>query len=251
MHLSRLKNLLLCGIGLWLAGCNAPHNNPLDPASPNYRTPADPLRLTGLVHSEHISYYLFPTTDSYAVIAQLSGEDAVLQDSAWVSYDSGNPVGMDRIAPDRWSARFAASNTDPQLETVIGQPFVFTVRDYHGVMTTLDPLFMWRVIADVPKVTSPSAYDTVGAFATLVWEPFSAHFPFGFRAEIISTTQVPAASVWSSGLLQDTARTIQCPDSLPNGDYYWTITVVDSFQNTSRSKQGTFVVEAIAPEPLP
>jgi hypothetical protein len=38
-------------------------------------------------------------------------------------------------------------------------------------------------------------------------------------------------------------------DTLTDGSYYWTISVVDSFNNVSRSKEGRFEVLSAQPQP--
>jgi hypothetical protein len=253
MHLSWLKIVLLFGFGLLFIGCSAPHDNPLDPASSRYVEPVptpDPAQLSGHIHSVHISY-IFPSTDSYAVVAELDGADASLQDSVWVAYNGYPPVALSRIQAGLWSTRFAAVYFgDPQLGGIVGHPFVFTARDAEGVISTTDSVYMWRVIEGVPAVASPTALDTVSYNPTLNWQAFTASFPFGYQAKVINTTEEVETVVWTSALLQATVRAAQCPDSLPDGNYYWTITVVDSFQNTSRSKQGTFVVRSTDVEPV-
>jgi hypothetical protein len=42
-------------------------------------------------------------------------------------------------------------------------------------------------------------------------------------------------------MLTDTV--VSYPDSIPDGDYYWTVTAEDSFDNSSRSKEGPFKIQ--------
>jgi hypothetical protein len=228
----------------------------LDPISPRYRGAIPvPAVLTGTVRSVHISR-IFPSTDSYSVVAELGGQDAGLQDSAWVAFNSGSGVGLVRLGPTLWGTIFSASYFHapdfPHLGTVVGRPFLFTARDGQGLMHETGPAYMWRVIEGVPGVLSPKADSAntpaqVDAHPDYVWEPFSSDFPFGYEVNVINMTEGFETTVWTSPLLGDTVLTMQQPDSLPlpAGDYYWTVTVEDSFENSSRSKQGMFTV---APE---
>jgi len=93
-------------------------------------------------------------------------------------------------------------------------------------------------------VISPDSGETVLKYPTFIWHAFEADFPVGYQASVINLSEGIETAVWTSALLSDTVLSLKEPDSipLPNGDYYWTITVQDSFENTSRSKEGTFTV---------
>jgi len=240
---------LLVGV-LWLwCGCSAPHDNPLDPSSPRYRGPdPTPAQLTASVRSVHISRN-FPTTDSYSVITELDGPDAARQVSAWVAYDGGSAVALLRTAPATWATIFAASYFQyPNLGTVVGHPFMFTAQDADSGIHLVGPAYMWRVIEDVPQLASPVLSDTVySATPTYSWDRFDADFPFGYEVNVVNLTAGFETTVWTSPLLpsgSDSILSVQQPESLLDGDYYWTITVEDSFENSSRSKEGGFTIIA-------
>lgn len=248
MHVKSTIPLLLLALWLIGLGCSAPHDSPYDPESENYRPPpATPSGLSARVHSLHITR-IFPTTPSYSVIAELYGDEAAEQDSAWVSYHGQAELTLRLVEPDNiWAFTFSASyfgSDDPQLGGVIGRPFVFRSKDNQGYRHDVGPVYLFRVIEGVPEVISPAGGDTVGQLPLLSWQPFTASFPFGYMAVVVNIQATYQTTVWTSPLLGDSVLSVQIPDSLPlpDGDYFWTISVSDSFLNSSRSKEGPFVV---------
>jgi hypothetical protein len=224
------------------SGCSAPHDNALDPGSQHYVAPSLPAaNLSGRARSLHISRKF--GSDTYSVICELFGSDAARQDSAWVSFNGQDSVSLSRTDPATLSTVFAASYFgDTRLSSVLGCPFTYQSKDNGGASHVIGPVFMWRVIESSPALTSPSGDDTTDAHPKLTWNAFSAAYPFGYRADVVNLTDGFETAAWTSPLLHDSILHVECPDSLPEGEYYWTIAVVDCFQNSSRSKEGTFTV---------
>jgi hypothetical protein len=240
----RLKaRYLIPLLGLLWLGCSAPHDNPLDPESDRYHPLTPPQQLSARVRSMHVSRN-FPSTDTYLVIAELFGADAPDQDSAWVSYKNyaAERLGWDSTA-QIWVTNFSTSYfNDPHLGSVIGQPFVFAARR-GAIRTSVGPVYLFRVIESVPQLTSPTGEDTVGSQPTLIWPMFTGGFPFEYLV-IVIRVNTSNDTVWVSPRLPSSVLSAQVPDSLVDGTYYWTITVFDEFENSSRSKEGVFYVVA-------
>lgn len=177
-------------------------------------------------------------------VAELSGGDAALQDCVWVRFGSRTPVPLSRTSAALWATVFSASYfSDPHLLSEIGLPFVFQSLDNRGVAHETGPAYLFRVIEGVPVALTPAAQDTVGPRPTLVWEAFNAGFhPFFYRPAVYVSAEDFIFTVWTSELLPDSLHRVTVTDSLADGPYYWTVTVVDTFDNSSRSKEGIFVV---------
>ncbi|MBU0509803.1 hypothetical protein KKH27_13345 [bacterium] len=236
---------LIWGLVAFL-GCSAPHDNPLDPKSDRYPGPPPAeVDLWGRARSVHISRH--GTSDTYSVVVELDGPDVGIVTEASVTFEGSPPVSLRQtIASDMWTVSLPAGNfTGSQLGGAIGLPFLFTARDADGRVYEVGPVYMWRVITDTPLVLSPSNGDTVSAWPVLEWQAFAANFTFGYRAEIVNKTEAFETVIWTSSLLPSNVLSLQMLDSLSPGDYYWTLTVVDSFANSSRSKQGAFVVDSL------
>jgi hypothetical protein len=243
---------IILGLGLLLLlggsfGCSAPHDNPLDPASDRYHPPVATADLTGHVRSVHVSR-IFPTTDSYSLVTELDGSDAALQDCVWVSYMGRTPIALSRTSATQWATVFAAAYFgDSHLQSEIGLPFVFHCLDLSGIQREVGPAYLFRVIEDVPRVLEPDSEDVVSPRPVLSWEPFAADFrPFYYRPAVYASAENFVFTVWTADLLPETQNSIVVPDSLADGAYYWALTVVDTFNNSSRSKEGMFTVLASA-----
>ncbi|MCB9391432.1 MAG: hypothetical protein H6506_02135 [Calditrichaeota bacterium] len=233
-----------------LTSCSAPHDNPLDPESANYVAPIPPEEIEPVptfqarVRSVHTAR-LFPTTDSYSVLTELWPDSAIQIDSVKVHYDSRAAVRMSLTNEGRWAATFTSSYfQDDYLESVVGQPFDFLVhssKDSHEV----GPVYLFRVLQATPVVTSPDSNQVVGHQPQFNWEPFSALFPFRYQVALDRILDFSiVARIWASDTLSSNQRIVQYPDSLEDDDYYWTLYVYDEFTNSSRSREGYFVVEA-------
>ncbi|MBI5058735.1 hypothetical protein HZB60_03005 [candidate division KSB1 bacterium] len=238
---------LLTGLLLLVAGgCTAPRDNPLDPRSDLFVPPVEeptPPEFWYRVRTVHVSRN-FPTTDVYYVQTELSvlGPDAA--DSVMVRYKqgAGTLLNEDEIT-GVWGGTFNPGYFgDQHLESTPGFPFVFTayVRD-KGAYSPPEASVV-RVITETPVILSPAHGDTVGSMPELVWEAFNADFAYGFKVTVISHTAVDTA--WTTPLFASALLSVTVPDSvaLEPGEYNWTLAVIDSFENYSRSKEGEFVV---------
>jgi hypothetical protein len=237
---------LLALLPLLIWGCAAPHDNPLDPKSDHYVAPQpepEPVVFGTQIYSVHLARFGF--SDSYSVIAHLSETASTPEvDSAWVTYDGRDRVRMTAQPPtyDLWATQFAASYFHDSLDAVIGRSFIFEVRDAADSTYVLDPVYLYRFIEEVPLVIEPDSQDVVTPYVVLKWQRAAAGYPYQCRAAI--TSNLTGIELWASDLMSSTADSAVVTDSLANGDYFWTVTIIDDFANTSRSKEGFFTVTA-------
>jgi hypothetical protein len=238
---------------VWLlTGCNAPHDNPLDPKSSHYIAPTP--QLSGHVYSRHISsHYL---DDIFSVNTDLSGLDATSMDSAWVAYDTTRAKSMELSESGIWVTSFDRSTfQDPELTTIIGRPFHFWVLAANGIRYEIAPAYVWRIIDAVPVINSPVNFASTDSLPVLAWQPFPTLRKFHFLASVLQRIFVFDSSgtdstgvdstLWTSSQLPVDARSVQVTSSLDSGNYFWTLTVEDDYGNTSRSKEGEFLVNRV------
>lgn len=238
--------LILCGL-LCLCACSPAHVNPLDPESRIiYPLPSDlPSSCTTRVRSVHIAHST--GAETYSVLAEAWSDGSLIMDSVWVTYVDGPALELRLTTDNVWSARMAASYFgDPYLGGVIGQPFGFMVRLSNDSIYRREPVYLFRVIETTPEIISPIHGQTVGAHPDLEWAPFTATFPFHFLVTVVEPFEPPfyETIVWTSGNMDSTRTGITVGDSLSDGQYYWTLTVADPFDNWARSTEGTFTVTA-------
>jgi hypothetical protein len=198
------------------------------------------------VWSEHVSW-IFPPTDRYQVLAELTNPDITfIIDSVWVTYDGRPPIVADRSGNFTWVGRFSGSYFgDAHGVSAIGNPFYFVATDLPDTLYEAGPAYLFRVIETVPTTLEPDSNDVTGPWVTLQWLPFPAAFPFTyFVSAVFRGDTVPDTTIWTSGSLPDSQLTVQIPESLGDANYEWTLAVIDSFNNSSRSKEARFTVSA-------
>ncbi len=249
-----VKSILVFSLFLYVWGCSAPHDNPLDPKSDRYvAPPVEPYvpEFAARVWSEHVAS-LFPPTDLYQVLAELTNPDITfIVDSVWITYDGRPSIGANRVSNLAWIGRFSGSYFgDAHGLSAVGNPFMFDARDLHDSIYVVGPAYLFRVIESIPSVSEPDSNDVVGPWVTLQWQAFPGLYDFTYRASLIYLRgePLPDTTLWTSAVLPDSVHDAQVPDSLHNGNYQWTITVIDLFDNSSRSKEGLFSVMAGVPQ---
>jgi hypothetical protein len=237
---------------LFLAGCSPAHVNPLDPQSGlPYPLPPDlPSAFTTRVRSVHIAHG--SGAETYSVLAEAWSDGSVSVDSVQVTYQDRTPLDLRLTTTNIWTARMAASYfNDPFLGGVIGQPFGFIVRLHNDSVYRREPVYLFRVIETTPQIESPMHAQVIGPRPDLIWQPYSADFPFHFLVTVVVPAEPPLyeSIAWESGVLDSTRTSVTVGDSLADGPYYWTLTVTDPFENISRSVEGTFAVSAMVGQP--
>lgn len=244
---------------VWLLSCSAPHDNPLDPASPNYVEPettqvdTPPPTFSSIVRSVHRSR---TTIDVYSVKTELWPDSNLTIDSVTVQYKATTPRKMTFFPNGRWQYTLNSTNVgDNDLESAVGEPFYFKVYEANDSIWTVGPKSFVRVIHDDPITATPSSGETVSPFPTLAWEDFGASYPIRYQAfvEIEDLFNAQIDTVWISDTLSSNVRSIQVTDSLfdtvPNTTpdslfFRWALIVYDNFGNSSISVESTFNVQA-------
>lgn len=240
---------------LWLGSCSAPHDNPLDPASPNYQEPAPPPGETPIpsfsttLRSVHTGR---TTTDIYKVLAELWPDSALAIDSVTIQYNGLAARRMDLSSTTgRWGVALSSSFIgSDNLESVLGQPFHFFIYTPSDSLWTVGPYYVFRVIQETPLTSDPDSNIVVGPFPTLTWPPFGASFPYKHITVVERKNEIlQIIEEWRSDTLSSAATQVQVSDSLEDdNDYHWILLVFDNYGNTSLSLETPFQVQAgVAP----
>jgi hypothetical protein len=132
------------------------------------------------------------------------------------------------------------------LHNFIGQEFKLNVQDKFGAIVNSSPHFVSRIIEHIPVLLTPSQGDTVATQPfELSWEnvflPYNFHLgieimninDFGFPTPIDFIDSVPS-----------NASSYLYTSPLDPGTYFWTLYIIDNFGNSSRSKEGAFVISS-------
>lgn len=246
-----LRIFLLTGslfYAILLVSCNAPHDNLFDPESEWYQgNPVGQYELDDFdtrVRSLHTSQ-IFPTVDSYSLLAEVWTEELIPIDSVTICYPGRNPVHLTLTSRGIWATLFSPSYfnvEDPYMESVIGQPFRYNIFVRHDAEYVAEPVYLFRVIEETPVLISPVQSDTVGTTVELHWQPFDVAYLHWFRASVWRNEFEFEAEVWSSDTLSSVVESVVVSGSLSQGSYYWTLYVIDEFDNYSRSRENEFIV---------
>lgn len=196
-------------------------------------------------------------------------EDLYQMEVAVVADDADGVFDLDRLWIDIPSLQFSdtmqvtqtpgvfvrtVEETDLPSGTIhalLGTPVEVHARDQQGAVVASPSLQLVRVIDETPEATdeafqfgTPNCLQ-VGSGSTAVpfveWKELFLPFPFQHEVEVIRVDPgVESLVERVTGIPADS--TSVNVGAVPPGDYYWTVSVIDDFSNSSRSKQVGFCV---------
>lgn len=251
-----IKIIILAIPAWWILSCSAPHDNPLDPSSPNYVEPdstpdeTPPPGFSTIVRSVHKGRV---TTDVYSVKAELWPDSNMFIDSVTVQYKATPPRTMRFMPNGHWFYSFNSTNVgDDDLESAVGEPFFYYVYTPDDSIWNVGPAYFVRVIHETPQTDSPDSNQIVDSYPTLSWPNFGASYPFRYQVFIeLTNTYFNAIpdTPWFSDTLSGSALSVTVSDSLIDSkldslEYNWTLVVYDNFGNSSISVEAEFQVMA-------
>lgn len=209
----------------------------------------------------------FATSAHVKTRASASDTDLVFLDIRAVVLDSDGPNDITRVrvevpalAFNDTLARGQAANSwqrifsQDELKTtdgagidpydLVGAAFHVIATDAPGAIVISAPFQLARVIVEEPFPLEPANGVTLTTGAPqLKWQtpPLAFEHTFTLHVyKIVSGFQTLLLTI--PGLVAG-SNTAPYPGRLTSGSYFWTVTIVDHFGNSSRSKEATFQVE--------
>lgn len=128
------------------------------------------------------------------------------------------------------------------LQDLLGVPIEFIARDRAGNRSESKEYFLARVIEELAVTESPRGLASVSGQPVLKWQVPSLSFQHTLRVEVHRDDAGIVSRAWFKDQIPATADSIQVEQILPSGTYFWTVSIVDSFGNSSRSKEAAFRV---------
>ncbi len=129
------------------------------------------------------------------------------------------------------------------LQKILGRPFYFRVEDEPGAVVVSQALYSTRIIEKTASVISPSELETVQADSiNFRWQLKALPFEYTLKIDIFAINAGIPANVESIDNIAAGQQEWLYLSALVPGDYFWTVTIVDRYGNTSRSKEGVFNV---------
>lgn len=199
------------------------------------------------VKTAHISRW-FPQTELFLleVAAQVSDPDGV-NDVALAYLEIPAISFLDTLLVTQEPGIFRQNIVESRipgrnLQNIIGLPIFLHVQDKVGFETVSTPKFIARIIEQTPVYESPFDDTLDVSNPVLSWRPMNLTFQFTYKVDIFRVDQGIVNQVESIPGINAEEISVQVIQSLPPGDYFWTISVVDEFGNSSRSKEAAFFI---------
>ena len=129
----------------------------------------------------------------------------------------------------------------PSLAALLGHSFSLYVTDQQGDTAAAAPRQLARVIDEIPVAASPSGDVLLETNQpTFVWDAIGLAFGFVYEVEVYRDEVNQNVLVQTLPGLPSTQTAVPLNGTLPTGQYFWTVTVIDDFGNRSRSKEAAF-----------
>lgn len=127
---------------------------------------------------------------------------------------------------------------------LVGAPFQIIATDAPGASATSPPFQLARVIAEEPLALEPANGETITTGAPqLRWQTPALAFEYTLTLHVYKTVSGFQTLLLTIPGLPAGSNTAPYPGRLTSGSYFWTVTIIDRFGNSSRSKEATFQVQ--------
>ena len=155
----------------------------------------------------------------------------------------------DTLQAEIEAGKFSSTLFDSDLPVasvhqLIGRQIYLVVEDDFGTKTSSDAQFLTRIIEVTLILVAPVELESIdSSIIDFQWERVSVPYPATLKIEIFQINQGIAfkANEIINIPVRDTKYTYS--QALSPGDYFWTINVVDEFDNSSGSREGTFQIK--------
>ncbi|HDH57906.1 MAG TPA: carboxypeptidase regulatory-like domain-containing protein [Bacteroidetes bacterium] len=127
------------------------------------------------------------------------------------------------------------------IDSVKWKKFTCTAEDTSGNVASSEPLSIQRFFDDYPVQIYPFSDIVSSSGLYLWWEPYDEQFFFTYTVRIFKEGY--STPVWERSGISPTDSTTTVGVTLENGDYNWTLEVIDEYGNTARTAPATFTVQ--------
>ena len=129
------------------------------------------------------------------------------------------------------------------LQELLGHEAYLIAEDNPGAQVYSPPVYAARVIEKSADLLSPIELESVPADSIhFQWELKGLPYPYELQINIFAINAGIATPVEVIDGISSQLSDWLYRSTLPAGDYFWTITIRDSFGNTSQSKEGVFQI---------
>lgn len=196
--------------------------------------------------SLHVSRWFPPPEELFSleITAELDDKDGIADiDSLWIvidDFDYREPVVVE-TTPGTYIHSIPATTLPIPMTALPGHNIYLRAIDRAGTVNTSLARLLIRVIDETPLALDPKdlefAPDPTPLFT---WEPVSLTFPYTFRIDVVRIDQNVRTTILTLEDIPSSETSIESPDAILAGEYFWTVSVVDEFGNRSRSREAGF-----------
>jgi len=140
------------------------------------------------------------------------------------------------------------------IQWLVSRPLCIRSKDLNNAVNLSNPFYVSRIIESTATPAYPTINaitlqkDTTGPAPLFKWSPPDVTFNYTYTIMLSRVVSDIKTVVWTSTNLNYSYMQLQFPSdnsglTLSDGEYVWTISVVDDFGNYSRSKEAPFVVQ--------
>lgn len=218
----------------------------------NEQTPIS-LRLNGLptitsadFQTFHLSRWWPPPQDQFWLDINISATDpdgAGDVDAVFVEIPIFNLVDTLQVDRGRYITRLREEEIGLSVEAISGHDIQIVVRDQVGAESVFRGQRISRIISETPTANTPSGLSTVNSNPPVFsWSVEGINYPFNYQIDIFLVNENIPTLVQTIPSISSDSLSFTGPASLPTGQYFWTISIIDEFGNQSRSKEAGFIV---------
>jgi hypothetical protein len=210
-----------------------------------------PIVLSTKILTRKIDQY-FPSPQYYVdVVADVTDPNGITDlDSVWFAVDTLR-FPMSYIPSTKlWQTTvFKYDLPTGTIQWLVGMPLQIVSKDRSGAVNIGVDFFITRVIENGATPIYPSSLnsDTTSGTPLLEWTPPAVTFNYSSTLIVSRVDAGTQTIVWTRSGINSFFEEYQYPTdgsaaALQTGSYVWTVTIVDEFGNSCRSKESSFVV---------
>jgi hypothetical protein len=144
----------------------------------------------------------------------------------------------------RWQRAFSPDDVPGiDLANLAGVSLSMVAQDFPGEQARPSSFFVARVVNEVPQPLAPIDVTLQENSPSFQWQMPVLSYAHTFRVEVFRIDfGFPTFVTAISNIAQD-MTSVSYPGRLSTGSYYWTVKMIDSFGNSSRSKEAAFQIQ--------
>ncbi|MCF8242224.1 MAG: hypothetical protein K9J16_12630 [Melioribacteraceae bacterium] len=206
----------------------------------NAKPRIDSLILNSSVINRH------PNLQSYfvEVKADLFDSENDIDSVFFISEDLDiNELLLYNFASDWYENSFSIEELGlKSIDQTVGKNFQINVVDKNGLTFDVGSSIIKRIIKQEIEYTAPSNNEIVSLPFSIEWKRFLPGFNFRYKLEIF-LVDVTAELYWSEDFIPSSEIQFDFTKNINPGTYFWVIWCIDEFNNSTRSKPATFIIE--------